>query len=84
MSGSSAATTRKPLLNQCVADTDALIATLAAFGGFFADMARRPSPAGLPTVRAFQQAQADVVCSWLQEAIARFSVKVGICAVQPA
>ncbi|WP_203924975.1 phosphotransferase [Rugosimonospora africana] len=59
------------LLNQCAADTDAesadLIATLAAFGGYFADRARRPSPAGLPTVRAFQQAQADVVRSWLQE-----------------
>ncbi len=42
-------------------------AVLAGFGGFFLDVARRPAPPGLPTVRAFQRAQGDVVLSWLQE-----------------
>jgi hypothetical protein len=40
---------------------------LAGFGGFFADTARLPPPLGLPSLRAFQQAQADVVVSWLRE-----------------
>ena len=44
-----------------------LIGALAGFGGFFADGARLPAPPGLPSLREFQQAQADVVVSWLQE-----------------
>jgi aminoglycoside phosphotransferase (APT) family kinase protein len=44
-----------------------LIGVLAGFGGFFADAARLPPPPGLPSLRAFQQAQADVVVSWLRE-----------------
>lgn len=43
-----------------------LAAVLAGLGAFFADAARQPAPAGLPTLRAFQQAQADTVLSWLR------------------
>jgi len=49
------------------ADRADLIGVLAGFGGFFADAARQPPPLGLPSLRAFQQAQADVVVSWLHE-----------------
>jgi hypothetical protein len=49
------------------ADPDDVTGVLAGLGAFFADAARRPAPPGLPTVRAFQQAQADVVVSWLRE-----------------
>jgi hypothetical protein len=49
------------------ADRADLIGVLAGFGGFFADAARQPPPLGLPSLRAFQQAQADVVVSWLRE-----------------
>jgi aminoglycoside phosphotransferase (APT) family kinase protein len=59
------------LLTACAKETGAdpadLIAVLAALAGFFADMARRPPPPGLPTVRAFQRAQADAIVSWLGE-----------------
>jgi aminoglycoside phosphotransferase (APT) family kinase protein len=49
------------------ADPEDLAAVLTAFAGFFADAARQPSPAGLPTLRAFQRAQADVLLAWLCE-----------------
>lgn len=49
------------------AEHDDAVAVLAGFGAFFADYARRPAPPGLPSLRAFQQAQADVVVSWLRE-----------------
>jgi Ser/Thr protein kinase RdoA (MazF antagonist) len=49
------------------ADRDDLVSALAGFGAFFADAARRPAPPGLPALREFQQAQADVVVSWLRE-----------------
>ena len=59
------------LLAACAEETGAdprdLVAVLAALAGFFADMARRPPPAGIPTVRAFQRAQADAIVSWLDE-----------------
>ena len=42
---------------------DALVAALA---GFFLDQARKPDPPGLPTVRAFQRAQAEVAVRWLR------------------
>jgi len=45
-------------------DVDAVLAGLA---GFFCDVARRPAPPGLPTVRAFQRAQSDVLLRWLGE-----------------
>lgn len=49
------------------ADPADLVAAVAGMSGFFADAARRPPPPGLPTVRAFQRAQADVTSAWLQE-----------------
>ena len=45
------------------ADVDAVLAGLAAY---FVDVARRPDPPGLPTVRAFQRAQGQVVLRWLR------------------
>jgi aminoglycoside phosphotransferase (APT) family kinase protein len=52
-----------------VAGVDPLDVTgvLAGLAGFFADGARRPPPPGLPTLRAFQHAQAEVTISWLRE-----------------
>jgi Ser/Thr protein kinase RdoA (MazF antagonist) len=47
------------------------VAVLAGFGAFFADAARHPAPPGLPSLRAFQQAQADVVVSWLRAVSSR-------------
>jgi Ser/Thr protein kinase RdoA (MazF antagonist) len=49
------------------ADPADLLGALAGLGSFFADAARQPPPPGLPSLRAFQQAQADVVLSWLRE-----------------
>ena len=40
---------------------------LAGLGAYFIDVARRPAPPGLPTVRAFQQQQGDAVMGWLRE-----------------
>jgi aminoglycoside phosphotransferase (APT) family kinase protein len=60
-----------PLLARCAASTGAehgdLLAALAGFAGYFADAARQPPPPGLPTLRAFQRAQADAVVAWLRE-----------------
>ncbi|MET7709314.1 hypothetical protein [Micromonospora sp. NPDC005413] len=42
----------------------------AGLAGFFTDGARRPPPPGIPTVRAFQQAQADALLPWLAQRIA--------------
>lgn len=43
-----------------------LVAVLAGFAGFFLDRSRRPPPPGLPTVRGFQKAQANVLLDWLR------------------
>lgn len=43
-------------------DVDAVLAGLA---GYFCDAQRQPDPPGLPTVRAFQRAQGEVVLRWL-------------------
>ncbi|SCL16714.1 Phosphotransferase enzyme family protein [Micromonospora nigra] len=48
-------------------DPDALTGVYAGLAGFFADGARRRAPPGIPTLRAFQQAQADALLSWLAE-----------------
>jgi aminoglycoside phosphotransferase len=45
------------------ADVTAVIAGLAAL---FTDRAREPDPPGLPTLRRFQQDQADVMLPWLR------------------
>ncbi|MGC9668315.1 phosphotransferase family protein [Planosporangium sp. 12N6] len=48
-------------------DPDELTAVLVGFAGFFLDAARQPPPAGLPTVRGFQKAQADAVLAWIRD-----------------
>ena len=40
---------------------------LSGLGAYFIDIARRPAPLGLPTVRAFQQQQGDAVMGWLRQ-----------------
>ncbi len=45
---------------------DDITAALAALCGYFTDVARQPPDPGLPTVRAFQQAQARSTLSWLR------------------
>jgi aminoglycoside phosphotransferase (APT) family kinase protein len=48
------------------ADPDAVTAVLAAFAGFLLGHARRPSPPGLPTLRALQAAQGREALAWLR------------------
>ena len=43
---------------------------LAALAGYFLDNARKPSPPGLPTLRAFQQAEGAACLGWLRERLA--------------
>lgn len=40
---------------------------LSGLGAYFIDIARRPPPLGLPTVRAFQQQQGDAAVGWLRQ-----------------
>lgn len=47
------------------ADPEAITTVIAAFAGFFLARAARPDPPGLPTLRAFQQAQGEVSREWL-------------------
>jgi hypothetical protein len=62
------------MLLRCAADTSAdpddLVATLAGLAGFFLDASRQPPPKSIPTVRAFQRAQADAVLAWLRPVLA--------------
>jgi aminoglycoside phosphotransferase (APT) family kinase protein len=39
---------------------------IVALTGYFVDIARRPPPPGLPTVRAFQRFQAEALLPWLR------------------
>ncbi|WP_426504112.1 phosphotransferase family protein [Dactylosporangium sp. McL0621] len=48
-------------------DPDDITGCVAGLAGMFADRARRPDPPGLPTLRKFQQDQADVLLLWLRE-----------------
>ncbi|HET6909148.1 MAG TPA: hypothetical protein VFH54_07410 [Mycobacteriales bacterium] len=48
------------------ADEDALTAVIAGFTGMLAEHSALPPPPGLPTVRAFQAAQAKAGVAWLQ------------------
>ncbi|MFI7549664.1 phosphotransferase [Micromonospora sediminimaris] len=52
------------------ADPDAVTGLYAGLAGFFTDRARLPAPPGIPTLRAFQQAQAEVLLTWLAERVA--------------
>ncbi|MFG2044138.1 phosphotransferase family protein [Dactylosporangium sp. NPDC048998] len=49
------------------ADPDDVTGCVAGLAGMFTDRARRPAPPGLPTLRRFQQDQADVMIPWLRE-----------------
>ncbi|WP_432825271.1 phosphotransferase family protein [Dactylosporangium sp. CA-092794] len=52
------------------ADPDAVTGCLAGLAGFFAERALQPPPPGLPTLRRFQQAQAEVLILWLRDRLA--------------
>ena len=47
------------------ADPDAVTAAVAALAGFFTYNAAQPPPPGLPTLRAFQDAQGAIARQWL-------------------
>ncbi len=49
------------------ASTGGVDGVLSGLGAYFIDIARRPAPPGLPTVRAFQQQQGDAVMGWLRQ-----------------
>jgi hypothetical protein len=55
--------TASPVLR--AADPESVTAFLAGLAAYFLQSARRPAPAGLPTLRAFQLAQGEVVLDWL-------------------
>ncbi|MFJ8108656.1 phosphotransferase [Streptomyces sp. NPDC096132] len=48
------------------ADPDGVTAALAALAGYFVERSLRPSPPGLPTLRAFQRAQGEAALAWLR------------------
>jgi aminoglycoside phosphotransferase (APT) family kinase protein len=49
------------------ADPDAVTSVIALMAGFFTTSALQPPPPGLPTLRAFQEAQGRVSRRWLAE-----------------
>ncbi|MCA1834299.1 MAG: aminoglycoside phosphotransferase family protein [Actinobacteria bacterium] len=49
------------------ADADQVTAVVVGLAGFFMYRAAQPPPPGIPTVRAFQKAQGEVACRWIQE-----------------
>ncbi|WP_428964299.1 aminoglycoside phosphotransferase family protein [Micromonospora fluostatini] len=51
-------------------DPDVVTGVLAGIAGFFLDGSRQPPPPGIPTVRAFQRAQADAVLPWVTRRLA--------------
>jgi hypothetical protein len=55
--------------DRVLAGVDPAIATdlTVGFCGYFLDIARRPPPPSLPTVRAFQRAQGEALLPWLRE-----------------
>ncbi|MEV0807151.1 phosphotransferase [Micromonospora sp. NPDC050200] len=48
-------------------DPDVLTGVYAGLAGYFTDAARQPPPPGIPTVRAFQQAQSDALLPWVRQ-----------------
>lgn len=48
------------------ADPDGVTVALAALAGYFVEASLRPSPPGLPTLRAFQRAQGETALTWLR------------------
>jgi hypothetical protein len=51
-------------------DESAIDAVVASLTGFFMGHSRRPPPRGIPTVRAFQAAQGEIVLAWLRDRVA--------------
>ena len=49
------------------ADPDAITVAVAALAGMFCWTGRLPDPPGLPTLRAFQRAHAEVTLNWVRE-----------------
>ena len=49
------------------ADSDAITAAVVALAGFFTHRAAQPPPPGLPTVRAFQDAQGVIARRWIAQ-----------------
>jgi Phosphotransferase enzyme family len=49
------------------ADPSAVTTVVAALAGTWTYLGRQPDPPGLPTVRAFQRAHADVALQWLRQ-----------------
>ncbi|MCY3913411.1 MAG: phosphotransferase [Chloroflexi bacterium] len=49
------------------ADHDAITAAVVALAGFFTHRAVQPPPPGLPTVRAFQDAQGTIAREWVAQ-----------------
>ncbi len=49
------------------ADRDAVAAAVCAMAGYLTERSLRPAPPGIPTVRAFQAAQADIARRWLAD-----------------
>jgi aminoglycoside phosphotransferase (APT) family kinase protein len=49
------------------ATPEAVTSLIAAIAGFMEDARRRPQPPGIPTVRAFQAAQAGAAGAWLRQ-----------------
>jgi aminoglycoside phosphotransferase (APT) family kinase protein len=58
------------LADRTGAEPGDFVDVLAGIAGFFLDAARLPAPPGLPTVRAFQLAQARALLPWLGERLA--------------
>jgi len=49
------------------ADPDALIAVVCALAGYLTERSLRPAEPGLPTLRVFQAAQAEIARDWLAD-----------------
>jgi aminoglycoside phosphotransferase (APT) family kinase protein len=56
-----------PRLTELGADESDVVGVLAGLGGFLLDASRRPAKTGLPTLRAFQAAQAEATLRLLRE-----------------
>lgn len=54
-------------------EPELITGALAGLCAFFTDAARQPPVPGLPTLRAFQQAQADSTTAWLRRRLAGWS-----------
>ena len=48
------------------ADSEAITAVIVALAGTWTYLGRLPAPPGLPTLRAFQRAQAEITLDWLR------------------